>query len=90
MLHRFDDISGAGFALRPDHGCAFGDTTEGFAQVPAAADEGDLVVVFGDVVEVVGGSEDFGFIDVVNANGFEDLFIIHHNRVRSDIIRHDS
>jgi hypothetical protein len=27
-----------------------------------------------DVVSVVGWSEDFGFVDVVYANGFEDLF----------------
>jgi hypothetical protein len=26
-----------------------------------------------DVVGVVGGCEDFGFVDVVYANGFEDL-----------------
>ncbi len=30
--------------------------------------------MFLDVVGMVGGSEDFGFIDIVYANGFKDLF----------------
>jgi hypothetical protein len=29
--------------------------------------------VFFDVVDGVGGGEDFGFVDVVDAEGFEDL-----------------
>jgi len=63
----FYDVAGAGFALCADHGRAFGDAAEGFAQVAAAADEGDAVGVFRDVVEGVGGGEDFGFVDVVYA-----------------------
>jgi hypothetical protein len=30
--------------------------------------------VLGDVVDGVGGREDFGFVDVVYAEGFEDLW----------------
>jgi hypothetical protein len=30
--------------------------------------------VLADVVDVVGGGQDFGFVDVVYAEGFEDLW----------------
>jgi hypothetical protein len=63
----FDDVAGAGLAFCADHGRAFGDATEGFAEAAAAADEGDAEEVFGDVVDGVGWGEDFGFVDVVYA-----------------------
>jgi hypothetical protein len=66
----FDDISGSSLTLCSDHCSALTDTTEGFAQVSTAADEGDAVGVLLDVVGVVGRGEDFGLIDVVNTNGF--------------------
>jgi hypothetical protein len=73
VLDGLDDITGTGFTLGADHSSALGDATEGLAEVAAPTDEGDLVVVLGDVVDVVGGSEDFRLIDVVDANGFKDL-----------------
>jgi hypothetical protein len=73
VLDGFDDVASAGFALCANHGCAFGNATEGFAEVAAAADEGSFEVVLCDMVKVVGRSEDFGFIDIVDADGFEDL-----------------
>ena len=69
MFDGFDDVAGAGFAFGADHGGAFGDAAQGFTEVAAAADEGGGVGVFGDVVEVVGGGEDFGFVNVVDAVG---------------------
>jgi hypothetical protein len=69
----FDDVASAGFAFGADHGCAFGDAAQGFAEGAAAADEGDAEGGFGYVVDGVGGGEDFGFVDVVYAEGFEDL-----------------
>jgi hypothetical protein len=73
VLDGLDDVAGAGLALGADHGGAFGDAPQGFAQVAAAADEGHFKGVFFDVVDCVGGGEDFGFVDVVDAEGFEDL-----------------
>jgi hypothetical protein len=67
MAHGFDDVASAGFAFGADHGRAFGDATQGFAEVAAPADEGDAEGVFGDVVRGVGRGEDFGFVDVVYA-----------------------
>jgi hypothetical protein len=75
VFHGLDNVAGAGFALGADHGCAFADAAEGFAEVAAAADKGRLESGFGDVVDGVGGCEDFGFVDVVYAQGFEDLFV---------------
>ena len=67
VLDGVDYVAGAGFALGADHGGAFGDAAEGFAEVAGAADEGDLEGVLVDVVGFVGGGEDFGFVDVVDA-----------------------
>lgn len=74
MSDGFDDIAGTGFTFRTDHGGAFRDAAQGFAEAAAAADEGDAEGVFGDVVDGVGGGEDFGLVDVVYAEGFEDLW----------------
>jgi len=69
----FDDVARAGFALCTDHGGAFGDAAEGLTQVAAATDEGSGEGVFLNVVDGVGGGEDFGFVDVVDAEGFKYL-----------------
>lgn len=76
VLDGLDDVAGAGLTLGADHGSALRDAAQGLAQVAAAADEGGLEVVLGDVVEVIGGGEDFGLVDVVDANGFEDLGVL--------------
>lgn len=73
MPNGLDDVAGSSFAFCADHGGAFGDAAEGFAQIAAAADEGDAVGVLLDVVGVVGGGEDFGLVDVVYADGLENL-----------------
>ncbi len=73
MADGVDDVAGAGFALGADHGCAFGDATKSFAEVFCAADEGGLEGVLVDVVELVGWGEDFGLVDEVDGEGFEDL-----------------
>jgi hypothetical protein len=67
VADRFDDVAGAGFAFCADHGGAFGDAAEGLTEAAAAADEGDAEGVFGDVVDCVGGGENFGFVNVVYA-----------------------
>jgi hypothetical protein len=62
-----NDVAGSGFALCADHGCTFRDAAKGFAEAPAAADEGNAEGVLGDVVNSVGGGKDFGFVNVVDA-----------------------
>jgi hypothetical protein len=68
-----DDIAGAGLALGADHGGTLADAAEGLAKVTAAADEGSVEVVLFDVVDGVGGGEDLALVDVVDANGLQDL-----------------
>jgi hypothetical protein len=70
-----DDVAGPGLTLCPDHSSTLADAAEGLAQVAAAADEGDVEVVLLDVVGVIGGGQDLGLVDVVDANGLEDLQI---------------
>ncbi len=68
-----NDIAGAGFALGANHGRAFGDATQSFAQVARAADERRLEGVLVHVVLFVGGRQNFGFVDVVDADLLQDL-----------------
>jgi hypothetical protein len=72
VAHGLDDVAGAGLALGADHGRAFGDAAQGFAEVARAAHEGHLEIALGDVVHLVGGGEDFALVDVVDAEGFQD------------------
>jgi hypothetical protein len=73
VLNSLNNITGTSLTLGADHSGTLRDTAQGLAKVTAAAYEGDLECGLGDVVDIVSGSEDFGFIDVVNANGLEDL-----------------
>lgn len=68
-----DNVTGAGFALGPDHGSALGNTAQGLAQVTAAADKGHAKGALLDVALVVGGRQDLGLVNVVDAQGLEDL-----------------
>lgn len=70
----FYNIPGAGFTFCADHCGTFRDTAERFTEVTTAADEGDGEGVFFDVVGGVGGGEDFGFVDIVDSEGFEYLW----------------
>jgi hypothetical protein len=73
VLDGVDDVAGAGFTLRPDHGSAFGDAAQGFAEVARAADEGRGEGVLVDVVGLVGGGEDLGLVDEVDADILQHL-----------------
>jgi hypothetical protein len=46
-------VAGAGFALRTDHGRAFRNAPQGFAQIASAADEWDFECVLVNVVGFV-------------------------------------
>jgi hypothetical protein len=73
MLNGFHDVACPRLTLCADHSCTFRNTAKRFAKVAAAADEGDFEGGFFDVIFVVGGGEDFGFVDVVYSDAFEDL-----------------
>ena len=69
----FDDVARARFAFGANHGGAFGDAAEGFAQISRAAHERDFEAVLPDVVLVVGGCEHFAFVNVIDFERFEHL-----------------
>ena len=73
VLDSMDDIARAGFALGADHGRAFGDAPQGLAQIAGTADERRLEGVLVHVVLFVGGRQDLGFVDVINADFLQDL-----------------
>jgi len=68
-----DDVSGAGLAFGANHGRTFGDAAESFSEIARTADEWDFEGLLIDVVRFVGGSQDFGFIDIVDPKLFENL-----------------
>ena len=68
-----DDVAGAGLALGADHSGALADAAQGLTQVTAAADEGSVEVVLLDVVDGVGRGQDLALVNVVDANGLQDL-----------------
>ena len=93
MPHCLDHVAGAGLALRPDHRGPFGDAAERFAEVPRPADEGHGERPFVDVELLVGGREDLRFVDVVDAEGLQDLRLhevpdpgLRHHRDRDGLL----
>ena len=84
MSHRFDDVACTRLAFCADHGGALGDAAQSFAKAPAPAHKGDAEPMLGDVVHGVGGCEDFGLVDVVYAEGFEDLENRRNGRVSGE------
>ena len=71
VANGFDDIAGAGFALGANHGRAFGDAPQRFAQIARAADERNVEIVLPDVIFFVGGSEHFALVDEIHFQRFE-------------------
>jgi hypothetical protein len=72
VLHRLGNVTGPGLALGADHGRAFGDTPQRLAEIPAPADKRHLEAPFVDVVEIIGRSQYFGFIDKVYLQSFQN------------------
>ena len=72
VLDGVDHVAGAGLTLGANHGCAFGDAAQGLAQIARSADERDFEGMLVDVVSFVGGSEDFGFVDVVDTEFLQE------------------
>lgn len=68
-----NDVARAGLALRSDESRSFRYTTQCLTEVPGAADEWHLEVVLVDVMLLVRWSQHLGFVDVVDADGLQDL-----------------
>ena len=77
------DVSGACFTLRADHGRAFVDATERFAEVGGATDEGSGELPLVDVVGVVGRGQDLGLVDVGRRRGSAGSALRRSDRLRA-------
>mmetsp|Transcript_4978 Transcript_4978/g.8849 ORF Transcript_4978/g.8849 Transcript_4978/m.8849 type:complete len:207 (-) Transcript_4978:40-660(-) len=73
MTNSLNDITSTSFTLCSDHRSSFCDTSQGLAQVSAAADEWNLELVLVDVVNLVSWGENLALINVVNTNGLQNL-----------------
>src|SRR5712692_9031481 len=73
MTHRFDNITGAGFALRADHGRTLADAPQSLAQVACAAYKRHTEKVFVDMEMLVSRRQHLGFIDAIHADGLQNL-----------------
>ena len=86
MAHGLHDVARARLALGADHRGAFGNAAQGLPEVARSADEGDGEDGLVDVVGVVGWRQHFGFVDVVDVDGLEDLCL---GEVSDAAFRHD-
>ena len=73
MPYGFDDIAGAGLAFGPNHGGPLADTAQGFTQVAAAANKGDLEIVLPDVMAFIRRCQHFRLVDIIYAEGLQYL-----------------
>ena len=73
VAYGLDDVACSGFSLCANERGAFGDPAESLAEVSCAADKGYFESVFIDVVLLVRGRKNLGFIDIIYAYGLEDL-----------------
>ena len=73
MAHSLHHVAGAGLALGADHRRAFADAAQRLAQVAASAHERDLEIVLEDVMFLIRRGQHFGFVDVIDAERFQDL-----------------
>ncbi len=86
MRDGLDDVARPGLALAADHCRALVDTAKRLAEVACAADEGHLELMLLHVELNVGRREDLAFVDVVDAERFQDLRL---DEVSDAALRHD-
>src|SRR2546430_2657676 len=70
---RLDDVPRSGLAFAPDHRRALVDPAQRLTELAGSANERNLEGVLVDVELQVGRCQDFALVDVVDADGFEDL-----------------
>ncbi len=73
MTNGFDNISCACFALRAYEGRTLRDASQRLAKVFRTTDERDLERMLVYVMLLVRRGQDFGFVDIVDSDGLENL-----------------
>ena len=80
------DVARSGLAFRADHRRALCNAAQRLAQIACSAYERHLELRLVDVVDVVGGGEDLGLVDVVDVDRLEHLCL---DEVADAALRHD-
>ena len=73
MPHGFHDVARARFALRANHGRAFPNAPQGFAQVARAANKRHAVIVLPNVVFFIGGGQHFALVNEVHFQCLQNI-----------------
>ncbi len=73
MADSFDDVACTSFAFGTDHGRTLTDPTQSLSETGRTTDERHFEITFVYMDPVIGGSEYFGLVDIVDRECFEDL-----------------
>ena len=73
VLDRMHYVAGASFTLGANHGRAFGNSPQRFAQIARAANERNLERMLVDVMGFVSRRQHFRFIDVIHTKLLQNL-----------------
>ena len=73
MAHGLNDVACARLALGANHRGALGNTAQRLAQVAGTADKRDVKLGLIDVIDVIGGGENLGLVDVIDLDSLKDL-----------------
>ena len=73
VTNSFDNVASTGLTLGSDECSTFRDTTKSFSEITCTAYKRDFESVLVDMVLIISGSKDLGFIDIVDTDGLEDL-----------------
>ena len=73
VAHGLDDVARARLALGANHRGALGNTAQRLAQIAGAADKRHVKLGLVDVINVIGGGENLGLVDVIDLDGLQDL-----------------
>jgi hypothetical protein len=78
VTHGLDNVARASLTFGTDEGCTFGNTTQGFTEIPGATYKWHFEGMLVDVVFLIRRGQNLRFIDVVNTNRLKNLPSIEH------------
>mmetsp|Transcript_10567 Transcript_10567/g.18517 ORF Transcript_10567/g.18517 Transcript_10567/m.18517 type:complete len:202 (-) Transcript_10567:44-649(-) len=73
MTNSFNYIACSSFSFGSNHSCSFANSSQGLSEITTTADKRNFKLVFVDVIDFICRSENFAFIDIINAKSFEYL-----------------
>lgn len=73
VSYSFYHVTSTCFPFSTNERGAFGYPTKSFSQITRSADKGNFKGMLVDMEFLVGGGENFRFINIINSDGLEDL-----------------